>query len=328
MAHRPVPGRSGTDVDQTSHHIFLNTSSGTAATLGVRPEQLVTRFAALGLCVSIDADKTRSFTERLTTARNSAAPVLVAAGGDGTVTALAEVAIQSGKRLAVLPLGTANLLARDLAIPLDIDAWFEGYGEAVPKRIDVGEINGRVFLHNVVLGAIPGIAGAREHLRGRRDLAVTIGFFRHFVYRLSRLRRFAVEVTPGHGEPHIERVQSIAVVNNTYDEGPGRFFSRARLDQGTLSLHLLRHLSVMDSLRLGIRMMLGSWRQDDVLEIKAVRSVLIRPRRTRVRVMLDGEIEMMESPLAFRLLPLALTVMTPPDETEPPVPDIEAAAEA
>lgn len=302
---------------QLSHHIVLNSSSGTAATAGVRPEQLVERFAALGHAVSVDADASRPFADRLQTARSTAAPILVAAGGDGTVTALAEVAIQAGKTLAVLPLGTANLLARDLNVPLDLDAWFAGYDAMLSRRIDVGEVNGRVFLHKVVIGAIPGIAAAREQLRGRTDLGAKFAFLTHFMHRLSRLRRFAVEVTPGKGEPHIERVQSIAVANNDYAEGPGKVFSRTRLDAGTLSLYLLHQLTFADALRLGFGMLLGTWRNDQVLEIENVRSVVIRTRRKRVRIMLDGEIEMMEGPLAFRSLPLALAVLAPPVADEP-----------
>lgn len=274
------------------------------------------RFATLSHALSIDADSARPFEERLQTARDSPAPTLIAAGGDGTVTALAEVAIQTGKTLAILPLGTANFLARDLSIPLDFDAWFEGYHEMVPRRIDVGEVNSRIFLHKVVIGAIPGIAAAREQLRGRTDLGAKFAFLTHFVNRLARLRRFAVEITPGKGEPHIERVQSIAVANNDYDEGPGKFFSRTRLDEGRLSLYLLRHLGLSDALRLGIGMFLGSWRNDQVLEIENVHSLTIRTRRKRVRVMLDGEVEMVDSPIAFRSLPLALTVLAPPVAAE------------
>ena len=297
---------------QTSHHIVFNASSGTAASANLRPDQLVEQFAALGHVVSIDADASRPFAERMQTARASAAPIIVAAGGDGTVTALAEVAIQAGKTLAVLPLGTANLLARDLALPLALDEWFASYAGMAPRRIDVGEVNGRVFLHKVVIGTVPGIAAAREQLRGRTDLGATLGFLSHFFYRLSRSRRFAAEITPGKGEPHIERVQSIAVANNDYEEGPGKIFSRARLDEGTLSLYLIRQLGPMDALRLGLGMLLGSWRGDQVLEIENVRSLVIRTRRRRVRVMLDGEVEMLEGPLSFRSLPLALTVLAPP----------------
>jgi diacylglycerol kinase family enzyme len=309
---------------QTSHHIVFNASSGTAASAGVQPEQLVERFSALGHAVSLDADASRPFAERMQTARASAAPIIVAAGGDGTVTALAEVAIQAGKTLAVLPLGTANLLARDLALPLTLDEWFAGYADMVPRHIDVGEVNGRVFLHKVVIGAVPGIAAAREQLRGRTDIGATLGFLSHFFYRLSRIRRFAAEITPDRGEPHIERVQSIAVANNDYEEGPGKIFSRARLDAGTLSLYLLRHLSPMDALRLGMGMLFGSWRNDEVLEIENVRSLVIRTSRRRVRVMLDGEVEMLEGPLSFRSLPLALNVLAPPVADAEPAVAIDA----
>jgi diacylglycerol kinase family enzyme len=297
---------------QTSLHIVLNSSSGTAAHEGVRPQDLVGRFTSLGHMVSLDADARRPFAERMQVARAAAAPILVAAGGDGTVTALAEVAIQSGKTLAVLPLGTANLLARDLALPLELDAWFESFPGMAARRIDVGEVNGRVFLHKVVIGAVPGIAAAREQLRGRTDVGAKLGFLKHFMQRLSRARRFAAEITPGKGEPHIERVQSIAVANNDYAEGAGKIFSRARLDEGTLSLYLIRHLAPMDALRLGLGMLLGSWRSDQVLEIESVRSLIIRTNRRRVRVMLDGEVDILEGPLSFTSLPLALRVLAPP----------------
>lgn len=320
MPFRPLPAHERCrSVLQTSHHMVFNSSSGTASGSGIRPEQLVERLAALGHAVSLDADSSRPFAERMQTARATAAPILVAAGGDGTVTALAEVAIQAGKTLAVLPLGTANLLARDLSIPLELDAWFASCADMVPRRIDVGEVNGRVFLHKVVIGAVPGIAAAREQLRGRTDIGAKLGFLMHFVQRLSRVRRFAAEITPGKGDPHIERVQSIAVANNDYEEGPGKIFSRARLDEGTLSLYLLRHLGPMDALRLGLGMLFGSWRNDQVLEIENVRSLVIRTSRGRVRVMLDGEIEMLQGPLAFRSLPLALNVLAPP-AAEPTIP--------
>lgn len=294
-----------------SHHIVFNASSGTALAAGLRAEELVERFATLGHTVSIDADDARPFAERMQTARRTEAPILVAAGGDGTVTALAEIAVETGKALAVLPLGTANLLARDLGLPLSLDAWFAAYGAMEPRQIDVGEVNGRVFLHKVVIGAVPGIAAVREQIRGDGALAAKLAFLSHAVRRLSRVRRFAVEITPGTGEPHIERVQSIAVANNDYDEGPGKFFSRSRLDGGTLSLYLLRQLGVGDALRLALRMMMGAWKNDDVLEIENVRSLVMRTRRRRVRAMVDGEVEFLETPLAFRTRPKALTVLAP-----------------
>jgi len=220
--------------------------------------------------------------------------------------------MQTGRTLAVLPLGTANLLARDLSLPLTLESWFETLDTMVPRKIDVAEVNGRVFLHKVVIGAVPGIAAAREQLRGRSDIGALLGFLGYLIRRLSRLRRFAAEITPSSGESRIERVQSIAVANNDYDEGLGQLFYRSRLDAGSLSLYLLRHLSLPDALRLASGMLMGNWRNDDVLEIENVRAVVIRTRWRRIRAMVDGEVTALMGPLHFRIRPLALTVLAPP----------------
>lgn len=296
----------------TKYHIMLNANSGGATRLGVTAELLHRLFAAREIAVSVDADSSRPFAERLQTARNSPAEILLSAGGDGTVTALAEISMATGRSLAVLPLGTANLLARDLSIPTTLDAWFEALDQMVPRKIDVGEVNGQIFLHKVVIGAVPGIAAAREKLRGRDGLAARIAFLGHFVRRLSRLRRFAAEVTPRLGEPRIERVQSIAVANNDYGEGLGQVFHRPRLDEGTLSIYLLRHLRLRDALRLATEMVLGSWRDDEVLEVETVRALVVRTRNPLIRAMLDGEVVTLSGPLRFRSLPLALSVLAPP----------------
>ena len=291
---------------------MLNATSGTALAGGISAEQLVKRFADLGHQVSIDADSSRPFAQRLQTARNSPAPVLVAAGGDGTATALAEVAAETGKRLAVLPLGTANLLARDLRLPLALDPWFAGLDGMVEEDVDVGEVNGQLFLHKVVIGAVPGIAAVREKIRGNATWGARLAFASHFVRKLNNVRRFAVEITPEGGSPYIHRVHSIAVVNNDYDEGIGKVFHRSRLDAGFLSLYIIHSLSFANALRLSVEMLLGSWRQDQVLEVENVETVTIRTRRRRVRVMIDGEVRLFDGPLTFRIRPRALKVLAGP----------------
>jgi diacylglycerol kinase family enzyme len=306
-------------------HVFLNANSGTILAGGVAANEIVQQFASAGGAVSIDADSARSFDQRLMTARNSAAPVLVAAGGDGTATALAEVAIETGKRLVVLPLGTANLLARDLRLPLTVDAWFAALPEMTEQQIDVAEVNGRLFLHKVVIGTVPGIAAVRERIRGNSTLAARLGFASHFIHKLSNIRRFAVEITTEAGTPHIHRVHSIAVVNNDYDEGLGKLFHRSRLDAGFLTLYLIRSLSLPNAVRLSLEMLLGLWRQDQVLEVENVTSATVRTRRRKMRAMIDGEVRLIEGPLHFRIRPRALMVLAPPSTlAETKAPDVAA----
>lgn len=297
------------DVD---FHVMLNASSGTALAGGVGADQIVEQFGRLGHRISIDADGRRPFDRRLMAARNSPAPVLVAAGGDGTATALAKVASETGKRLAVLPLGTANLLARDLNLPLTLEGWFAALPQMVEREIDFGEVNGQIFLHKVVIGAVPGIAAVREKIRGNATWGARLGFATHFFRTLSRVRRFAVEITPETGDATIHRVHAIAVANNDYEEGLGKVFARSRLDAGFLSLYIVHSLSPRDAVRLGFEMLLGTWRQDAAIEIENVRAVTVRTKRQKVRAMIDGEVGMIDGPFEFKLHPRGLKVLAGP----------------
>jgi YegS/Rv2252/BmrU family lipid kinase len=296
------------------YHVLLNVNSGTALSLGLTPEVLEQRFAAEGHTATMDNDGDAALADRLARAAASGADVVIAAGGDGTVTAVASAVLATGQALAILPLGTANLLARDLHVPLDVDAALTALSAMQPRQIDVGEVNGRIFLHKVVIGLVPAIAKGREQIRHRGDWPALMGFVAYFIRRLTRTRRIAVEIAPRDGERRFEKVQSIAVANNSYDEGMGKVFARERLDKGSLTLYVLRHLSVGDVLRLALEMLLGTWRQDEALEIEDVSAITIRTRRKRVKAMIDGEVETLTVPLNFRIRPAALTVLAPPDE--------------
>jgi diacylglycerol kinase family enzyme len=236
---------------------------------------------------------------------------VIAAGGDGTVTALAEALAGGDKVLGILPLGTANLLARDLGIPLEIDDWIARLGSMEVRRIDAGEVNGRLFLHKVVIGFVPGIAAGRELIRGRGSIAAKFAFLRYFFRRLFRARRLAVEVRPADGPPRIRRVQALAVACNAYEEGFARFFSRPLLDAGILTLYILKHLGLGDLARLLVAKLLGNWHSDEALEIESVQAVTIRCSRKRLKVMIDGEVATFEAPLDFRIRPGAIKILAP-----------------
>jgi len=294
------------------YHIVMNTNAGTVKATGLTPEGLLARFAGTGHEVTLDADGHVPLERRIKKALSGDAEVIVAAGGDGTVTALAEAVMGSGKILAVLPLGTANLLARDLDVPLDIDAWIEALDTLEPHYIDVGEVNGRIFLHKVVIGLVPGLAAGREYLRGRHGPVAFVGYLRYFLRRLARNRRLAIEIVPDEGDPHIERAQSIAVVSNGYDEGFGRFFSRHRLDRGELNLYIIKHLNAGDVFRLVTGMLMGKWREDDALAMERVCGVVINSHKRKLKAMIDGEVESLNVPLNFAIRPKALPILAGP----------------
>lgn len=295
------------------YHILLNVNSGSVEASGITGENLAAALAERGIDAVVDADPDTPLAGRIEKAIASDAGVIVAAGGDGTVTALAGAVCGTGKVLGILPLGTANLLARDLGIPLEADAWLDSLATMEPWPVDLGRVNGRIFLHKVVIGVLPALAAGREYIRGEGGGAV-LGFLRYLARRLARTRRIAVAVSVDGGPPHAERVQALAVASNAYDEGVGMFFSRTRLDTGKLTIYRLKHLTLGDMVRLTLLMFAGRWRHDEALTIEEARTVTIVSKKPALKVMFDGEVEMMPTPLEFDLLPCGLEILAPPRE--------------
>jgi diacylglycerol kinase family enzyme len=119
---------------------------------------------------------------------------LIVGGGDGSASLAAEALAGGDKLLGVLPLGTMNLLARDLGMPADPHEAAAMLAEATPRRIDLASVNGRPFHTLSGLGFFSQMARAREETRGHpfgRLLSVGVAAFR----ALRRAGYFAVEVT-------------------------------------------------------------------------------------------------------------------------------------
>lgn len=299
-------------------HIILNANSGTVLATGITAEALEALCAEAGLDAEVDADVETPLNERLKQAVDGGAEVIVAAGGDGTITALAGALAGTERAMGILPLGTVNALAKDLGIPLEVKSAIAALATGVPRRIDVGEVNGRIFLHKVVIGVIPSLAAAREHIRGQGTWASKFAFMRFLLHRLSRARRMAVAINPEDGDEHIVRAKAVAVACNEYEQGLGKVFSRQNLDGGRLTIYTLTSLTIGDFVRLASGMVLGNWQDAPALSIESSAGVTIRSRRKLLKVMFDGEVETLHSPLRFQIRPRALTVLVPagPEESQ------------
>jgi YegS/Rv2252/BmrU family lipid kinase len=324
---RSLPVRRGTEgscfflpgdnlVQTARCYVVFNANAGTALAMGLTSDDLRSRLVEHGLEPVIDDREGVGLDERIADAIASDADILVAAGGDGTITALANALVGTGRRLGILPLGTVNALAKDLNIPLDIDQAIDVLAAQTDLVIDVGEVSGQYFLHKVVIGLIPELAAGREHIRKQDSLAARMAFLRYMFRRIARARRFAVTIDLGDGRAWAQRVQAVAVASNSYSQGLGRMFSRDRLDAGKLTLYVLKHLTIRDFFRLSVEMMMGRWQEDEALDITEANEVTINARREMVKVMFDGEVMSMPTPLHFRIHPAALRVLAPePQET-------------
>jgi diacylglycerol kinase family enzyme len=225
------------------------------------------------------------------------------------VNTLAGVAIDAGVPLGVLPQGTLNHFAKDLGIPTDLDDALGVVLAGHTRRVDVGEVSGRIFINNSSLGVYPRIVRLRERYGARGPgkwlaaLWATLAVLRRHPFAAVRL--------VANGEPLLRRTPFVFVGNNEYRMVGLDAASRESLTGGRLALYVM-HASLRRSLLVLAWQVL--WRgveQVRELELFLVSEATVETRRRRLQVSLDGEVTVLASPLEYRILPLALPVMAP-----------------
>lgn len=243
-------------------------------------------------------------------AARSAARMVVAAGGDGTVSAVASALAGTDKILGVLPVGTLNHFAKDLRIPLDLEGAVRTLVEGETAAIDVGEVNGRIFINNSSLGLYPQIVSRREvqqqqRLRGKWPafLWATIQALRRFPFLDLRI---AFE-----GRQISRRTAFLFVGNNEYEIAGFNLGSRACVDGGQLGLYLTHRTGRFGLFRLALHALFGRVDQAKDFDAFCVKEARIESRRGRLLVACDGEVERMEMPLHYRIRPAALRACVP-----------------
>lgn len=251
-----------------------------------------------------------AFAARLEAACRGPAETLLVGGGDGSINLAARLVTGRGKALAILPLGTANLLARDLGIPLDPAGAVEALGRSGPKAIDLGEVNGRLFVSKCMIGATSRISHMRKRLKRRIGSRAWVGLLAAFLVLLRPTRRLALVAESDEGRQRL-RVRVLAVLNNEYDEAPGRVFARSRLDRGVLTIYTVKRPSPVGFLRIVAGMVAGHWKKASFLSYRTVHEVAIHSRHKLLHVTIDGDLHLMAPPLRFSVRPQALTVMVP-----------------
>src|SRR5215210_3549065 len=128
--------------------VIINATSGANDKESVRA-RLAEIFAARGLNARITlAESGAEIVELARRAAREDGDTVIAGGGDGTINAVASTLVGTAKRLGVLPLGTLNHFAKDLKIPLDLEDAAKTVLDGQVARVDVGEVNGRIFLNN------------------------------------------------------------------------------------------------------------------------------------------------------------------------------------
>jgi len=290
--------------------VILNPGSGTEADEEARRKEIVEQFATHGRVATIFVATVEApIDAQAQAAVEAGCRVAVAAGGDGTVNAVAAAVVGRDIPLAVLPTGTLNHFAKDLGIPLDLADAIRVACQGVPRAVDAGEVNGRAFLNNSSIGVYPRIVELRSRYGGR-GAAKWIAALWATLAVLRRRPFLGVRITTG-DEVVVRRTPFVFVGNNEYRMVGLNAASRESLTDGVLALYVLRGSHRRGLLGLGWRVLWRGVEQVDELELLTVTDAEVETRRSRLRVSLDGEVVVLDSPLRYRIRPAALRVLAP-----------------
>lgn len=238
------------------------------------------------------------------------ARIIAAGGGDGTISTVGASLIGTGCVLGVLPLGTLNHFAKDLRIPLELEAAAQNLIAGVVIDVDVGEVNGHIFLNNSSLGLYPRVVRHRDITREQLGW----GKWPALVWAsLVALRRYPLLDVKLHadGQERTRRTPFVFVGNNEYQIAGFNLGARKRLDGGRLSVYVTRDVGRLGLLRLAARALTGRLREEKDFDAMLVEDLAIETRRKRLRVSTDGEIRLMTGPFHYRLRRAALQVIVP-----------------
>jgi diacylglycerol kinase family enzyme len=235
---------------------------------------------------------------------------LVAAGGDGTIRAVASAIVDTEARLGILPIGTLNHFARDLKLPLDLHACIQILKNGVVHAVDVAEVNGHIFLNNSGLGLYPAMVARREKGRALGQ-PKWIAMVRAAAFTLHRFPFLDVRLIAA-GQALQRRTPFVFVGNNLYRMEGISLGWRDSLTEGRLLVGIAQYrIGRWGLVRLAFRALLFGISGQRDLDVLSTIEVRIMSRRKHVSVSLDGEVARLETPLQYRIRPLALRVIGP-----------------
>ncbi len=291
--------------------VILNAGSGADEDKNETVKQLTEAFRANNLDAHFSlAESGEQLLEMAEEAAKSDYQTIVAAGGDGTISAVAAAIAGKGKTLGVLPFGTLNHFSKDLNIPAELEESVRVIAENNTAEIDIGEVNGQIFVNNSSIGLYPQIVRRREKQQNRLGRGKWTAAFWAAVAVLRRYPFLKIKLKID-GKEFSRKTPFVFIGNNEYEMDSFNIGGRKCLDAGNLSVYVLHRTGRMGLVRLALRSVFGKLRQAKDFETFCTDEITIETRRKKLLVAFDGEVKQMETPLHYRIRPNALRVIVP-----------------
>ena len=268
-------------------------------------EQVETAFAGEGRSITVELASGVRICRAIDRAVALNFDTIIVGGGDGSANYAVGKLAGTDVTLGVLPLGTMNLLARDLQTPTVLEEAIIALRDATPRMIDVATLNGRPFHTLSGVGFFSQMARAREETRDLpgRILRMGVAAFRAF-YRAGR---FSLEIEIDGERQQIDAF-AVLVTNNTFS---GEDWRRTTLEGGALEVHIAEDRGALGKLKAGADLLTGSWRNNSGIHSFKAQKVRISTGRRRTWVSTDGELVRENVPLEYGIRQHALSLLFP-----------------
>ena len=235
---------------------------------------------------------------------------VVACGGDGTISGVAQGVAGTKARMGVLSFGTFNYFARSLDLPDSTEEKVRVLIEGEPRAINIGAVNGQIFLNNASLGAYARILENREDIYKRFGRSRIAAFWSVFTTLSDSRAPMRLRVLVD-GEERRARTPLAFVASNAYQLEQFGLEGADCVRDGQFALYLAPDGSPRQLLGFALRLGLRRLRADRDFELFCGREIVIETARTRRLVARDGERSYLDAPFRFEMRAGGLTVLVP-----------------
>ena len=246
---------------------------------------------------------------RLISKHRDAVDFVIIAGGDGTLNLAVEALVETGLPLAILPLGTANDLAKTLGIPSELEAACRAIASGKKHYIDLGSVNGKYFLNVASIGLSVEIARKLT-----KEVKHRWGVFAYAITALRTLLKselFSAEIRCEGGSETVKTLQ-IAIGNGRHYGGGMTIAHDASIDDQRLDLYSLEIKHCWQLIALLPALQFGKY--EKTFGIRALSGSEIEVITTQAYpINTDGEVTAY-TPARFRVIPEALAVIIPTEK--------------
>ena len=288
--------------------VLLNRGGGTIAADPSIADKVAAALKAAGIDAEIELIDGGDCEVRAKAAAERGDKLVIVGGGDGSISAAASALVDSKTALGVLPLGTLNHFARDLGIPADLDEAAKLIAEGHERQVDVAEMNGRIFINNSAIGLYPLMVRDRDLQQKRLGRSKRLAMLVASVRTLARFNHQRLTLTVNDEKARVD-TPLLFVGNNDYRLDIGAAGQRESLDDGQLSVFVMRKNTRRGLIAASIRALFNRAREDDMVSLENVQRLRVDSHRGQLSVSLDGEVVRETPPLDYRIRKAALRVI-------------------